>query len=250
MNTKKSSLIKVPEVTLIFWLVKIAVTTLGETGGDAVSMSMGIGYVGSSAIFFLFFSIMVTLQVKASSFNQYVYWTTVIATTTLGTTLADFVDRTLGLGYTGGVALLISLLSISIYTWYRTTGSISVHSIKDHRAEVFYWLTIMFSQTLGTALGDWTSDTTGVGYTESMYIFCSLLGVITLLYYSSNISRTLLFWSAFILTRPLGAVVGDFIDKPLSHGGLELSRFSASLSLLAFVIVCLVLFPQHPASEK
>ena len=234
----------------MFWLVKIAVTTLGETGGDAVSMSLGIGYVGSSVIFFLLFSIMATLQIKTINFNQYIYWVTVIATTTVGTTLADLADRTLGLGYSGGVALLITLLATSIYAWYRTTGTISVQSIKNPRAEAFYWLTIMFSQTLGTALGDWTSDTTGIGYTGSMCVFGSLLGIITLLYYYSNISRTLLFWSAFILTRPLGAVVGDFIDKPLIHGGLELSRFSSSFSLLAFVIVCLVLFPQQPTSEK
>lgn len=251
MNDKiQASLLKVPEVTLMFWLVKIAATTLGETGGDAVSMSMGIGYAGSSVIFLILFCLIATLQIKSSKFNQYTYWLTVITTTTVGTTLADLADRTLGLGYTGGVTLLVSLLIASLYFWYRTTGTIAIYSIKTPSAEAFYWLTIMFSQTLGTALGDWTADSVGIGYTGSMFIFGSLLGLLALAFFFTSVSRTLLFWSAFILTRPLGAVVGDFIDKPLSAGGLELSRFSASLSLIAFITACLIIFPQHSAKDK
>lgn len=251
MNTKlQASLVKVPQITLTFWIVKIAVTTLGETGGDAVSMSMGIGYAGSSVLFLLLFAVAVAFQIKSTEFNQYKYWVTVIATTTAGTTLADLADRTLGLGYAGGVVLLITLLAFSFYIWFRISGAVSAHSIKTPSSEAFYWLTITLSQTLGTALGDWTADTAGLGYTGSMYIFGALLLLLTCFYFFTQVSRTVLFWSAFILTRPLGAVVGDFIDKPLSAGGLELSRYSASFFLMVFVIACLVIFPQCSASKK
>ncbi|EPS0558353.1 hypothetical protein ACVAAS_003606 [Enterobacter roggenkampii] len=251
MNTKSQiQLAKVPQVTFMFWIVKIAVTTLGETGGDAVSMSMGIGYAGGSVLFFLLFAVAVAFQLKSTEFNQYKYWVTVIATTTAGTTLADFVDRTLGLGYAGGVTLLITMLAFSFYLWFRISGTVSANSIKTPSSETLYWLTIMFSQTLGTALGDWTADIAGLGYIGSMYIFSALLLFLTCLYFYSQASRTLLFWSAFILSRPLGAVLGDFIDKPLSAGGLELSRYSASFSLMVFVIACLMISPQCAASEN
>ncbi|MDE2202443.1 MAG: hypothetical protein KGJ38_06895, partial [Burkholderiaceae bacterium] len=216
----KHALAKVPEVTLGFWLLKIAATTLGETGGDAVSMSMNLGYLVSTGIFAAVFLVAVAAQIKAGRFNPLLYWTTIIATTTVGTTLADFADRSLGIGYAGGSALLLGLLLCSLYTWYRTLGSVSVETVHSPKAEAFYWVTIMFSQTLGTALGDWTADSAGLGYTGAAIVFGALLALIVAAYYWTHISRTLLFWAAFILTRPLGAVVGDFLDKPHSAGGL------------------------------
>ena len=241
------ALAKVPEVTLIFWLIKILATTLGETGGDAVSMSMNLGYLLSTAIFAVIFIVAVMAQIKAKQFHPTLYWVTIIATTTVGTTLADFATRSLGIGYTGGSALLFALLLGSLAVWYKAMGSVSVSSLTTPKAELFYWLTIMFSQTLGTALGDWTADTAGLGYLGAAVIFGGLLATLVLAYYFTSISRTFLFWSAFILTRPLGAVVGDFLDKPIAKGGLDLSRFSASAALF-FVIVALILFfPQRAA---
>ena len=240
--TPRDALIKVPEVTAVFWIVKIAATTLGETGGDAVSMSMNLGYLIGTAIFSVVFLIAVIAQIRATRFHPLLYWTTIIATTTVGTTLADFADRSLGLGYAGGSALLAALLLGSLFVWHRTLGSVSVHSVSSPRAEMFYWVTIMFSQTLGTALGDWTADTAGVGYRGAALVFSVLLGLVVAAYYRTNVSRTLLFWAAFILTRPLGAVLGDFLDKPLSSGGLALSRYSASAALLAFVLISIFLF--------
>ena len=238
---------KVPAITSGFWILKILATTLGETGGDAVSMSMQLGYLVGTAIFAVIFAVAVAAQIRARIFHPLLYWTTIIASTTVGTTLADFVDRSLGIGYSGGSALLLMLLAASLFAWYRTLGTIAVESVSDRRAEAFYWLTIMFSQTLGTALGDWVADTAGLGYVGGIVIFGALLAVMAALYFWSRVSRTSLFWGAFILTRPLGAVVGDFLDKPHNQGGLELSRYSASLTLLAVMAVCLVMFRQQPA---
>ncbi len=240
---------KVPQVTLLFWIIKILATTLGETGGDAVSMSMNLGYLTSTGIFVVIFAVAVIAQVLAKKFNPILYWTTIIATTTVGTTLADFVDRSLGIGYAGGTAILLTLLLASLFLWYRTLGSIAVHTVGSPRSEIFYWVTIMFSQTLGTALGDWTADTQGLGYLGSALVFGTMLAAIAAAYYRTRISSTALFWAAFILTRPLGAVVGDFLDKPVSKGGLELSRYSASATLLVLIVLGILLFPQKPARQ-
>ncbi|MEM4989757.1 hypothetical protein V8G57_20385 [Collimonas sp. H4R21] len=243
------SLSKVPEVTLLFWIIKIAATTLGETGGDAVSMSMNLGYLVATAIFAAVFLVAVFAQVRAKGFHPFLYWATIIATTMVGTTLADFADRSLGIGYAGGSSLLFILLMASLAIWHRTLGTISVATVNTPKAEMFYWLTIMFSQTLGTALGDWTADTAGLGYTGAALLFGGLLALLVLAYYRTRISRTALFWAAFILTRPLGAVVGDFLDKPLNAGGLALSRYSASLALFAFILGCILFFRQRPAQQ-
>lgn len=248
MNSSvEKTISKVPEVTLAFWVIKIAATTLGETGGDAVSMSMNLGYLIGTTIFLGVFIAAVLAQIKVKTFQPLLYWTTIIATTTVGTTLADFADRSLGIGYAGGTTLLITLLCGSLFLWHRTLGSVSVNTVSSPKAEMFYWVTIMFSQTLGTALGDWTADTAGFGYTGAAIIFGTLLMLVVAAYYRTNVSRTLLFWAAFILTRPLGAVVGDFLDKPLSEGGLALSRYSASTTLLAFILIGIWLFKQRAA---
>lgn len=239
------TLSKVPEVTLIFWIIKIAATTLGETGGDAVSMSMDLGYLVGTAIFAAIFLLAVIAQIRAKRFHPFLYWVTIIATTTVGTTLADFADRSLGIGYAGGSTLLFAILMGSLAVWYRSLGSVSVETVSTPKVEMFYWITIMFSQTLGTALGDWTADTAGLGYGGGAIIFSVLLGMVVAAYYRTRISRTLLFWAAFILTRPLGAVVGDFLDKPLNAGGLALSRYSASAVLLAIIVACILIFPQR-----
>lgn len=243
------ALAKVPEVTLGFWLIKIAATTLGETGGDAVTMSMNLGYLIGTGIFAAIFLAAVVAQVKAKGFHPFLYWITIIATTTVGTTLADFADRSLGIGYAGGSSLLLLLLLGSLFVWHRTLGSVSISTVSSPKAEAFYWLTIMFSQTLGTALGDWTADTAGLGYTGAAVVFGGLLGLVVATYYWTSMSRTLLFWAAFILTRPLGAVVGDFLDKPLSAGGLALSRYWASAALLAFMLIAILLFRQRAAKS-
>jgi uncharacterized membrane-anchored protein len=241
---------KVPEVTLLFWVLKIAATTLGETGGDAVSMSMDLGYLVATAIFGVLFFIAVGAQIAARKFNPYLYWTTIVATTTVGTTLADFADRSLGIGYPGGTALLLALLITSLAVWYRALGTVAVDSVSSPRSEMFYWVTIMFSQTLGTALGDWTADTIGMGYLGGAAIFFGLLLLIVVLYRWSEISHTALFWAAFVLTRPLGAVLGDFLDKPIEHGGLALDRYWASVVLLVFMISCIAIFPQRAARKS
>lgn len=242
-----NALSKVPEVTLIFWIIKIAATTLGETGGDAVSMSMNLGYLVGTAIFAVVFLVVVAAQVRAKGFHPFLYWATIIATTTVGTTLADFADRSLGIGYAGGSSILLTLLAASLFIWYRTLGTVSVDTVSSPKAELFYWTTIMFSQTLGTALGDWTADTAGLGYGGGAIVFGALLALVAAAYYWTNISRTVLFWVAFILTRPLGAVVGDFLDKPLSAGGMALSRYSASTALFAFMLACILIFKQRAA---
>jgi len=249
-NPSTKTLGKVPEVTLLFWVIKIAATTLGETAGDAVSMSMNLGYLLGTAIFAAIFFAAVIAQIRAKGFHPFLYWTTIIATTTVGTTLADFADRSLGIGYAGGTSLLLALLMASLLIWYRSLGSIAVETVSSSKAEMFYWVTIMFSQTLGTALGDWTADTAGLGYAGSAMIFSASLALIVAAYFWTSLSRTLLFWAAFILTRPLGAVVGDFLDKPVAAGGLELSRYSASMTLLVFIIICIVFSKQRAAAKS
>jgi uncharacterized membrane-anchored protein len=240
---------KVPEVVLAFWIIKILATTLGETGGDAVSMSLNLGYLIGTAIFAVIFVVAVIAQISAKHFHALLYWTTIVATTTVGTTMADFADRSLGIGYAGGSALLFALLMGSLIIWYHFLGSVSVSTVSSPRAEAFYWVTIMFSQTLGTALGDWTADTAGLGYRGGAIVFTALLALVVAGYLWTALSRTLLFWAAFILTRPLGAVVGDFLDKPLNKGGLALSRFSASAVLLLLILACIFAFPQRAAKQ-
>ncbi|HEY4318549.1 MAG TPA: hypothetical protein VGN04_13190 [Herbaspirillum sp.] len=241
---------KVPQITLLFWIIKIAATTLGETGGDAVSMSMNLGYLVGTLIFAVIFLIAVWAQIKARHFYPPLYWATIIATTTVGTTLADFADRSLGIGYLGGSTLLFVLLMGSLALWHKVLGSVSVDTVNSPKAEMFYWVTIMFSQTLGTALGDWMADSAGMGYGGAALVFGSALLLVTVGYYCTRISRTALFWAAFILTRPLGAVVGDFLDKPVDAGGLALSRFAASASLLLFIVICIAAFKQKPATKS
>ncbi|MBF0542641.1 MAG: hypothetical protein HQK91_14460 [Nitrospirae bacterium] len=249
MNNTNPTLCKVPEVTLIFWIVKIAATTLGETGGDAVSMSMNLGYLIGTLIFAGIFIAAVTIQIKTKVFHPIIYWSTIVATTTVGTTLADYADRSLGIGYAGGASLLFALLIASLAIWNWSLGTVSVDSINSTKAEGFYWVTIMFSQTLGTALGDWTADSAGLGYIGGTVIFLTLLTIIIAAYYWTNVSRIILFWTAFIITRPLGAVVGDFLDKPINSGGLALSRYSSSAVLLLFMTSCILVFKQNPAKQ-
>ena len=240
---------KVPEVTLGFWLLKILATTLGETGGDALSMSMNLGYLLSTGIFAVVFLAFVWAQVRAQKFHPALYWATIVATTTVGTTLADYCTRSLGIGYPGGSLLLLALLGLSLWVWYRDTGTLDVASVSSDKSERYYWTTIMFSQTLGTALGDWTADTAGLGYGGGIVVFAGLLAVTALAYYATKISRTALFWTAFVLTRPLGAVLGDLLDKPLDHGGMALSRYTASLVLLGLIAAGVWLLPQRAARE-
>jgi len=249
-NISTDSLSKVPEITLIFWVIKILATTLGETGGDAVSMSMDLGYLVSTLIFAVIFLAAVFAQIKSQKFHPFLYWATIIATTTVGTTLADFFDRSLGIGYTGGSTILFALLMASLAIWYRSMGSVSMSSIHSPKAEMFYWITIMFSQTLGTALGDWSADTAGLGYEGGAIIFTVLIGLVAVANYWTSISKTVLFWAAFILTRPLGAVVGDFLDKPIEAGGLALSRYVASAVLLGLMVACILFFKQKAAKES
>jgi len=241
---------KVPEVTLYFWIIKILATTLGETGGDAVTMSMNLGYLVGTGIFASVLIIAVAAQIAAKRFHPFLYWAVVIATTTAGTTLADFVDRSLGIGYLGGSSILFLLLLITLGIWYWSLGSVSVDSLKTRKAEMFYWATIMFSQTLGTALGDWMAGSTGLGYTGGALVFAGGLAIAAAAYFYTNISRTFLFWAAFILTRPLGATLGDFFDKPVANGGLAFSRYTASAVLAAVIVACVVFFPQRAAKQR
>jgi uncharacterized membrane-anchored protein len=245
---------KVPEVTLIFWIIKVLATTLGETGGDAVSMSLNLGYAVSSFIFIGIFAVAVIAQISAKKFHPFLYWFVVVATTTAGTTMADFADRSLGIGYPGGASLLFALLMASLAVWYWSERSISVNTVSTPKVETFYWVAILFSQTLGTALGDWMADTNGLGYGDGSIVFGAGLVLIAAAYFFTSISRTLLFWAAFILTRPLGATLGDLLDKPLSDGGLAFSRFYASGILAALIIACVALLPQragtHPGKPR
>jgi uncharacterized membrane-anchored protein len=245
---------KVPELTLVFWIIKIAATTLGETGGDTVTMTLNWGYLAGTAIFFTLLIALVSVQIRWDRFNPYLYWATIVASTTAGTTMADFADRSLGLGYAGGTSLLFACVVAVLAAWYWSLGSISVTTVNTPKTEAFYWLAITFSQTLGTALGDWMADDTGLGYGGGALVFGAALAVLALAYYRSNISRVFLFWAAFILTRPLGATVGDFLDKPIKEGGLALSRPIASAVIAAFIVACLLVLPQragqHPGQPE
>ncbi|MBR0722723.1 COG4705 family protein [Bradyrhizobium manausense] len=244
---------KVPEVTLGFWIIKIAATTLGETGGDTVTMTLNWGYLAGTFLFLAAMIVLVAAQIRATKLHPALYWATIVASTTFGTTMADLADRSLGIGYTGGSTLLLACLVLVLGLWYRAEGTISVNSVSTPRVEAFYWGTITFSQTLGTALGDWIADTCDMGYGGGALIFAAGLAIVAALYFWTRVSRVTLFWAAFILTRPLGATVGDFLDKPLDHGGLALSRPLASLVIAAFMVVCLLLIPQragqHPSND-
>jgi uncharacterized membrane-anchored protein len=245
----KMSLSKVPEVTLVFWIIKIAATTLGETGGDAVTMSMKLGYLVGTAIFTAIVIVAVGCQIKAKRFHPALYWTAIVATTTVGTTLADFVDRSLGIGYAGGASILFALVLASLGLWYWMMGTVSVNTVTTSKGEMFYWATILFSQTLGTALGDWMADSNGLGFGGGVVVFAAALAVVAALYFWTKISRTVLFWTAFILTRPLGATAGDLLDKPIAQGGFNLSRYTASAVLAVFIVLCVAFLPQRAARE-
>ena len=244
-DDRRDVLTKVPAVTLGFWIIKILATTLGETGGDTVTMTMGLGYLVGTAIFLGLLVLLVVAQIAATRFRPALYWATIIASTTAGTTIADFADRSLGIGYAGGSALLLACVVASLIAWRLTTGSVSVATVRTPRAEAFYWLTITFSQTLGTALGDWVADDTPLGYGGGALLFGAAIAVLALLYWRSSVSRVALFWAAFILTRPLGATVGDFLDKPVADGGLDFSRPLASLVLGVAIVALLLLIPQR-----
>jgi uncharacterized membrane-anchored protein len=253
-EASQESLSKVPEVTLGFWIIKIAATTLGETAGDTVTMTLNLGYLVGSGIFLSVLVILIALQIIAKKFHPFLYWATIVASTTFGTTMADFADRSLGIGYTGGSTFLFLCLTIILGLWYWSEGTISVNTVSTPKVEAFYWAAITFSQTLGTALGDWVADTGGLGYEGGALVFGAGLAVLAAAYYWTNISRVGLFWAAFILTRPLGASVGDFLDKPVSQGGLAMSRPLASAVLAIFIIACVLLLPQragrHPGEMK
>jgi uncharacterized membrane-anchored protein len=242
---------KIPEVTLVFWIIKIAATTLGETGGDTVTMTLNWGYLVGTALFLSLLVILVIWQIAAKKFHPWLYWATIVASTTAGTTMADFADRSLGIGYAGGSTLLFACVIATLGAWYWTMGSISVATVNTPKVEAFYWVAITFSQTLGTALGDWLSD--GTGYEHGAFVFGAALALIAVAYFATNISRVFLFWAAFILTRPLGATVGDFLDKPIASGGLNFSRPIASAIIGAFIIICLLVLPQragqHPGQQ-
>ena len=253
MRNIDSTLSKVPAVTLGFWIIKVFATTLGETGGDAVTMTLGFGYLAGTAIFAAVLVVAVGAQIAAKRFHPFLYWAVIVATTTAGTTLADFFDRSLGIGYSGGSLILLALLLATLGLWYRSQGSVAVETVASPTVEGFYWATIMFSQTLGTALGDWMADTGGLGYRGGALVFAAGLAVVAVLHFRSSMSRTALFWAAFILTRPLGATVGDFLDKPLAQGGLHLNRFAASAVLAALIIGLVLILPQragrHPGEH-
>lgn len=250
MNSSAAT--KVPAVTLGFWVIKIAATTLGETGGDTVSMTMNLGYLASTAIFLGVLAVLVVFQIIAKKFHPVLYWATIIASTTAGTTLADFADRSLGIGYAGGASLLFAAVIASLAVWRWSQGSVSVATVATPKVEAFYWATITLSQTLGTALGDWAADS-GLGYEGGALLFGAALALVAAAYFWTRASHVLLFWLAFILTRPLGATVGDFFDKPLSEGGLAVSRPLATAIIAAFIILCLLVVPQragrHPGAE-
>jgi len=252
-QVSKRNFSKVPEVTLVFWIIKIAATTLGETGGDSVTMTLNWGYLAGTALFLGFLAVLVIAQILAKRFHPFLYWAIIVASTTFGTTMADFADRSLGIGYTGGSALLLVCLFTVLGLWYWSEGTISVNTVTTPKVEAFYWTAITFSQTLGPALGDWVADTGGLGYQGGALVFAAGLAVIGGLYLWTKVSRVWLFWSAFILTRPFGATVGDFLDKPPNHGGLAFSRPLASAVIATFIIACLLVLPQqagrHPATD-
>jgi uncharacterized membrane-anchored protein len=248
-ETQQAALSKVPAVTLGFWFIKILATTLGETGGDAVTMSMHLGYAIGTAIFFAVFVVAVIAQIRTARFHPTIYWLTIVATTTVGTTMADFADRSLGTGYAGGTAILVPALAASLAIWRWSEGTVSVESVSTPRVEAFYWATILFSQTLGTALGDWMADSNGLGFGGGALVFSAALVVVAALYYFTHVSRVALFWAAFILTRPLGATVGDLLDKPHALGGLALSRYYASAVLIVAIVALIVIIPQRPGAH-
>jgi uncharacterized membrane-anchored protein len=245
---------KVPEVTLVFWIIKIAATTLGETGGDTVTMTLNWGYLLGTALFLSLLVVFVVFQIAAKTFHPVLYWATIVASTTAGTTMADFADRSLGIGYAGGSTVLFVCLMATLGAWYWSLGSISVATVNTPKVEAFYWVAITFSQTLGTALGDWTADDTGLGYEGGALLFAAGLALLAAAYFWTNVSRVFLFWAAFIISRPLGATVGDFLDKPTSDGGMALSRPIASAVIGAFIIACILILPQragqHPGQSK
>ena len=250
----KNALSKVPEVTLGFWIIKILATTIGETGGDAVTMSIfhadkdanNGGYLIGACLFMALFIAAVVIQITMKRFHPFIYWATIVATTTVGTAMADFADRSLGIGYLGGSSLLFALLMMSLLVWRWSEGTVSVNSVATPRAEVFYWSTILFSQTLGTALGDWVADTNGLGYGNAAIVFSAALLLLAAVYYFTNVSRVFLFWAAFIFTRPLGATLGDLFDKPIAQGGLAFSRYTATAMLVAAMVAIIAVFPQRP----
>jgi len=243
------TLAKVPEVTLGFWIIKILATTLGETGGDTVTMTMNLGYLAGTFIFLSLLVVLVVLQIRAIQFHPLLYWATIVASTTAGTTMADFADRSLGIGYAGGSTLLLACVLSTLWLWHRSEGTVSVSTVNTPRVEAFYWATITFSQTLGTALGDWMADDTGLGYTGAALVFGAALALVAAAYFWTRMSHVLLFWLAFILTRPLGATVGDYLDKPIDHGGLDLSRPVASAVLGAVMFALIFLLPQRAGAH-
>jgi len=248
-DTTERHMSKVPEVTLTFWIIKVLATTLGETGGDALSMTMHLGYAVSTVIFFAFFAIVAIWQVKAKTFHRFLYWAVIVATTTVGTTMADFADRSLGIGYIGGSSLLFTALMLILGVWWLSVGSVSVNDIHTPKVELFYWVTILFSNTLGTALGDFLADTSGLGYGGGAIVFSIALLALAVLYFQTSISRTFLFWAAFILTRPLGATVGDLLTKPFANGGLHFSRITSSLILVGCMLTCILFFTSTQAGS-
>lgn len=245
---------KVPDVTAVFWLIKVAATTLGETGGDTVTMTLDWGYLAGTALFLALLVVLVAAQIRARAFHPALYWGTIVASTTFGTTMADFADRSLGIGYTGGATLLLLALAGVLATWHRSQGTISVNTVTTPKVEGFYWAAITLSQTLGTALGDWAADTGALGYRGGALAFGAALAVVAVLYFRTRVSRVALFWAAFILTRPLGATVGDALDKPVADGGLDLSRPLASAVIAIFIIICVLVLPQragrHPGADE
>jgi len=253
-DATKQMVSKVPAVTLGFWVIKVLATTLGETGGDAVTMTLNWGYLAGVALFGGALVALVVAQIFANRFHPGLYWATIVASTTFGTTLADFADRSLGIGYTGGSLLLLCCLLATLGLWHWSQGTVSVNTVSTPKVEAFYWATITFSQTLGTALGDWLADTGGLGYRGGALVFSAALVAVAALYYRTSVSRVTLFWVAFVLTRPLGATVGDFLDKPVSHGGLNLSRPLASAVIAAVIVALIVLLPQrsgrHPGQQE
>jgi len=250
----QATLSKVPEVTFVFWIIKIAATTLGETGGDTVTMTLDWGYLAGTALFLAVLIVLVGWQIAARRFHPLLYWAAIVASTTFGTTMADFADRSLGIGYAGGSSILLLCLLAALGLWYRSAGTISVDTVSTPRVEAFYWAAITFSQTLGTALGDWTSDSIDFGYGGGAILFAAGLAAVAAVYLCTRVSRVFLFWAAFILTRPLGATVGDFLDKPHADGGLALSRPIASAVIAALIVFCLLVLPQragrHPAAAE
>jgi uncharacterized membrane-anchored protein len=245
----RTALNKVPQVTLAFWIIKIVATTLGETGGDAVSMTLKLGYATATAVFFGIFLVTLFAQISAKRYNPALYWLVILSTTTAGTTMSDFLDRTAHLGYIGGSLLLIAILVSILTAWRLTLGSITFDHVSDPKVEAFYWVTILFSNTLGTALGDFMSDDAGLGYVGGAVVIGGLIAMIAAVYLFTKVSRTLLFWLAFVLTRPLGATLGDTLTKPLTHGGLNLGTLQSSLVLAVAMVVLIALAARKPAAE-